>query len=125
MARKVTIFTGQWADMTLEEVAPLMKELGYDGLELACWGGHVDLDVASESKQYCDDRLAMLASHGLGCWAISNHLAGQLVCDNIDERHYGFGPAQYKGKPDELRKWAIEAQKKAARAAKNFGVPVV
>jgi len=36
MARKETIFTGQWADRPLKKVAPQMKELGYDGLELAC-----------------------------------------------------------------------------------------
>lgn len=35
MARPVTLFTGQWADMPLEELAPLAKEMGYDGLELA------------------------------------------------------------------------------------------
>jgi sugar phosphate isomerase/epimerase len=36
--RPVTLLTGQWADLPLEEVAPLAKEMGYDGLELTCWG---------------------------------------------------------------------------------------
>jgi sugar phosphate isomerase/epimerase len=36
MARPVTLFTGQWADLPLEELAPLAKDIGYDGLELAC-----------------------------------------------------------------------------------------
>jgi len=125
MARNVTIFTGQWADLPLKKLAPLMKACGYDGLELACWGDHIELDLAAKSKSYCQDKLALLSGHGLGCWAISNHLSGQLVCDPIDARHYGFGPAKLKNKPKELKKWAIEMQKKAARAARNLGVPVV
>ena len=42
MARPITLFTGQWADLPLEEVARLAGEWGYDGLELACWGDHLD-----------------------------------------------------------------------------------
>ena len=42
MARPITLFTGQWADLPFEEVARLASEWGYDGLELACWGDHLD-----------------------------------------------------------------------------------
>ncbi|MEI8243582.1 MAG: sugar phosphate isomerase/epimerase [bacterium] len=125
MARKVTLFTGQWADLPLKQLAGMAKEFGYDGLELACWGDHLDLDQAVRSKAYCEDQLAVLAGQGLGCWAISNHLSGQLVCDNIDERHYAFAPRNLKGDPKGTRKWAVEMQKKAARAAANLGVKVV
>lgn len=125
MARNVTLFTGQWADLALKDLAPMAKEFGYDGLELACWGDHLELDKAAESKGYCDDRLGMLADHGLGCWAISNHLSGQLVCDTIDARHYQFAPPAVQGNPEAARSWAIEAQKQAARAAANLGVGVV
>jgi sugar phosphate isomerase/epimerase len=38
MARPVTIFTGQWADLGFEEVCKMMSGFGYDGLEIACWG---------------------------------------------------------------------------------------
>ena len=44
MARPVTLFTGQWADLPLEELAPLARDMGYDGLELACWGDHSEVD---------------------------------------------------------------------------------
>lgn len=125
MARKVTLFTGQWADLPLKQLASMAKDFGYDGLELACWGDHLDLDLASRSRTYCQDQLGILAGQGLSCWAISNHLSGQLVCDNIDARHYAFAPAKLKGDPAGVRKWAIEAQKKAARAAANLGVKVV
>ena len=125
MARNVTLFTGQWADLPLEEVARLAKEFGYDGLEIACWGGHVDLDKASKSKAYCEDRLAILDKAGLKTWALGNHLSGQLTCDRIDERHYDWAPAKFKGDPKGAKKWAVEAQKKAAKAAANLGAKVV
>jgi sugar phosphate isomerase/epimerase len=125
MARNVTLFTGQWADLPLKDLAPMAREFGYDGLELACWGDHLDLDQAAKSKAYCEDRLAVLSASGLGCWAISNHLSGQLVCDNLDDRHYAFAPKALKGDPAAVRAWAIDMQKKAARAARNLGVKVV
>ena len=102
MARNVTLFTGQWADLKLEDLAPMAADFGYDGLELACWGDHLDVDQGAESKSYCEDKLALLEKHGLKCWAISNHLAGQLVCDpNNDSRSDGFVPEELAGKAEE------------------------
>jgi len=125
MARNVTLFTGQWADLPIDQLAPKVKEFGYDGVELACWGDHFEVDKAAESVGYCDDRKAMLAEHGLGCWSISNHLAGQLVCDLNDERSDAFAPENLAGDPEAKREWAIETMKQTARAAKNLGVSVV
>jgi len=126
MARKVTLFTGQWADLPIERMCEMARDMGYDGLELACWGDHFDIDKAASSKRYCDDRRALLTRYGLGCWAISNHLAGQLVCDlNSDRRSDAFAPKDCHGKPEAKRKWAVEAMKKSAAAARNLGVPVV
>ena len=87
MPRPVTLFTGQWADLPLEQLAPLVKKMGYDGVELACWGDHFDVDAAANSKKYVHDKWALLKAHGLTCYAISSHLVGQAICDNIDERH--------------------------------------
>ena len=125
MARNVTLFTGQWADLPIETLAPMAKSFGYDGVELACWGDHFDVDRAAEDLGYCDDLKAMLGEHGLGCWSISNHLAGQLVCDLNDERSDAFAPEELAGDPEGKREWAIETMKKTARAARNFGVSVV
>jgi len=126
MARKVTLFTGQWADLPIERMCEMARDMGYDGLELACWGDHFDVAKAAASKKWCDDRRALLARYGLGCWAISNHLAGQLVCDpNNDHRSDGFAPKETHGKPEAKRKWAVETMKKAATAARNMGVEVV
>src|SRR5437763_15603510 len=125
MARPVTLFTGQWADLTLEELAQKAKSWGYDGLELACWGDHFDVHQGAESKAYCDGRHALLAKHGLKCWAISNHLAGQLVCDLNDSRSEAFAPKEVHGDPEKMRRWAIEEMKLTARAAANMGLKVV
>ena len=126
MARKVTLFTGQWADLPIERMCEMGRDMGYDGLELACWGDHFDVEKAAASKKYCDERRALLTRYGLGCWAISNHLAGQLVCDpNSDRRSDAFAPKALHGKPEAKRKWAVETMKKSAIAARNFGVPVV
>ncbi|MCR5381649.1 MAG: sugar phosphate isomerase/epimerase, partial [Lentisphaeria bacterium] len=128
MSHPVTIFTGQWADLPLAELAPKIASFGYDGLELACWGDHMDVFKAAEDKKYCKAQLKVLEKSGLKCWAISNHLAGQLVCDpNNDSRSDGFGmvPKKCNGKPEAKREWAVESMKASAKAAKNLGISVV
>jgi sugar phosphate isomerase/epimerase len=125
MARKVTLFTGQWADLPIAQLSDMAKDFGYDGLELACWGDHFDVERGAKDKKYCDDLRAMLEKKGLGVWAISNHLAGQLVCDPNDDRSDAFAPATLAGKAEAKREWAIETMKNTARAAKNLGVKVV
>ncbi len=128
MARPVTIFTGQWADLPLTKLAPKIKSFGYDGLELACWGDHFDVEQAAKSSKYCQAQRAILKKSGLECWAISNHLTGQLTCDpNNDARSNGFGtvPASCNNNPEKKRAWAIKNMKQSALAAKNMGVKVV
>jgi sugar phosphate isomerase/epimerase len=126
MSRPLTLFTGQWADLSLDTLAAKVKGFGYDGVELACWGDHFDVAKAQD-KKYCDDRHALLAKHGLKTWAISSHLVGQAICDNIDERHKSILPPHVwgDGKPKEVQKRAAEEMIKAAYAAKNLGVKVV
>jgi sugar phosphate isomerase/epimerase len=126
MARSVTMFTGQWADLSLEELAKQMAEIGYDGLELACWGDHMDVFKAAEDLDYCKQQKAILDKNNLQLFAISNHLAGQLVCDlNNDSRSDMFAPADCAGDAEKKRAWAVGAMKATAKAAKNLGVGVV
>lgn len=126
MARPVTLFTGQWADLPLKELAQKAAEWGYDGLELACWGDHMDVNQAAADEKYCQKQLDILEKNGLKVYAISNHLAGQLVCDlNDDSRSDGFAPADCAGDPEKKRQWAVETMKTTARAAKNLGLKVV
>lgn len=126
MARPVTLFTGQWADLPLSKLAPLARKMGYDGLELACWGDHVDVAKAARDKAYCKQKRALLKKHKLELFAISNHLAGQLVCDpNDDHRSDAFAPKKHHGDAEGKRAWAVQAMKDTARAARNLGVKVV
>ncbi len=125
MARPVTLFTGQWADLPLETLAAKAKSWGYDGLELACWGDHMDVEKGAKDKAYAQGRHDLLAKHGLKCWAISHHLAGQLVCDPNDSRTDMFAPKELAGNAEGKRKWAIETMKNAARAAANMNLKVV
>ena len=127
MTRPVTLFTGQWADLPLQSLAAKAAGFGFDGLELACWGDHFDVGKGAADKLYCDSRHEILAKHGLKTWAISSHMVGQAVCDNVDERHKSILPPEVwgDGKPDGVRKRAQEHMMKAAHAARNLGVPVV
>ncbi len=126
MGRKVTLFTGQWADLPLKELASKAAGWGYDGLELACWGDHVDVERAAADKSYCQKQLDILKKNNLAVFAVSHHLAGQLVCDlNNDSRSDAFAPADCAGNAEKKRTWAVETMKNTARAAKNLGVKVV
>lgn len=125
MARPVTIFTGQWTDLSLEEVAEMMSKMGYDGLEIAGWGGHLDFKKAAENPEYVKERKSILEKHNLKCLAIGAHLPGQCVAAKYDKRLDNFAPAEFAGKPEKIREWGIEQLKYAAQAAKNMGASVV
>ena len=127
MSRPVTLFTGQWADLPLDVLAEKAGAWGYDGLELACWGDHFDVQAALSDPSYCQGRRDLLARHGLGVWAISNHLVGQALCDRIDDRHRAILPARVwgDGDADGVRRRAAREMADTARAAARLGVDVV
>ncbi|SDO08401.1 sugar phosphate isomerase/epimerase [Polaromonas sp. JS666] len=127
MARPVTLFTGQWADLPLAELAPLARGMGYDGLELACWGDHFNVQEALGSDRYLQDKRNLLEKHGLRCFAIGSHLVGQAVCDLIDERHQSILPAHVwgDGDPEGVRQRAAREMQDTARAAAKLGVKAV
>ena len=127
MARPVTLFTGQWADLPLDELAGKASAWGFDGLELACWGDHFDVDEALADPGYADGRRELLERHGLRCFALGTHLVGQAVCDPIDDRHEAILPPDVwgDGDPEGVRQRAAEKVKDTARAAARFGVTQV
>ncbi len=128
MARPVTLFTGQWADLPLETLAEKVAGWGYDGLELACWGDHFEVDKALSDDSYIQSRHDILEKYGLKCFAISNHLVGQCVADAyIDERHKSILPSRLwgDGDPEGVRRRSAEEIKHTAQAARQMGVKVV
>ena len=127
MSRPVTLFTGQWADLPLADLAARCGRWGFDGLELACWGDHFDVAEALRDPGYAAGRRELLARHDLGVWAIGNHLVGQAVCDRIDERHRAALPPEVwgDGDPEGVRRRAAQRMQDTARAAAQLGVEVV
>jgi sugar phosphate isomerase/epimerase len=127
VTRPIALFTGQWADLSLDDLAPKCASWGYDGLELACWGDHFEVDRALADHGYVKGRRELLERHGVGCWALGAHLVGQAVCDPIDVRHRGILPPEVwgDGDPEGVRRRAADRMKDTARAAAAFGVGVV
>src|SRR5262249_29228903 len=97
MARPITLFTGQWADLPLETLAEKVGGWDFDGLELACWGDHFEVDRALAEADYVQTRTQILERNGLQCFALGAHLVGQSVCDRIDERHRAILPPDVWG----------------------------
>ena len=122
--RPLTLFTGQWTDLPLAELAPLAQRMGYDGLELACGGDHFNVQRALKEPGYAAGQRALLAEHGLQVFAIGNHVIGQAVCDHVDERHQALLPAHVwgDGDPEGVRQRAAAELADTARAAKLLGV---
>ncbi len=127
MPRPVTLFTGQWADLSCETMCHKAVDFGYDGLELACWGDHFEVNKAIQDDGYCGAKRDQLDNAGLQCHAISAHLVGQAVCDIVDTRHRDILPEYVwgDGDPQGVNQRAAEEMKETARAAQKFGVEVV
>jgi sugar phosphate isomerase/epimerase len=122
MSRAVTLCTGQWADLSFEVLCQKAKQLGFDGLELIPLSDFFDVHAALEQPDYCKRKWAQLEKHGLACYALSNHLIGQAVCDPIDERHKAILPEHVwgDGQPEGVRQRAATEMMAMARAARRF-----
>jgi sugar phosphate isomerase/epimerase len=127
MARSVILFSGQWADLPLDELAEKVSEWGYQGLELCCWGDHFEVQRALSEDDYCQKKLDLLARYDLTAGVLSNHKVGQAVCDVIDQRHQAIVPDYVwgDGRPEGVAQRAAEEMMATARAAQKMGVVVL
>ena len=95
MTRPITLFTGQWADLPFEEVCRLAASWGYDGLEIACWGDHFEVDRALDGgrlRRRPPARSSSVTASRSG--RSPTTWSGQAVCDDpIDHRHQDILPA--------------------------------
>ncbi|PIR53144.1 hypothetical protein COU76_02820 [Candidatus Peregrinibacteria bacterium CG10_big_fil_rev_8_21_14_0_10_49_10] len=164
--RAVTFFTGQHADLSLDDLCyetvkgEIAKQIEkkdrtckYDGLELACWGDHFQVELAIPNlvevinlpegefspdlfkmdQSYLDAQKAILEKWGLHCFAISTHLVGQGVCDDATPEHKSILPDFIWGNPDKegedhtenVKRRSARTLMATAIAAKAFGVNVV
>ena len=122
MPRPVTLFTGQWADLPFETICQKAKSFGYDGIELASWGDHFEVDKALADKGYVKKKWEILQDHGLMAFAVSAHLVGQAICDLIDERHKSILPPEVwgDGDPEGVRQRAAQRMIDTAKATRLF-----
>jgi sugar phosphate isomerase/epimerase len=127
MGRPIILFSGQWSDLPLEELAQKVGDWGYQGLELACSGDHFEVQRAVGAGNYCQERLDLLSRHGLMVPVLSNHRVGQGVCDPIDARHRDLLPDYVwgDGRPAGVQQRAAEEMMATIRAAEKLGVTVV
>jgi sugar phosphate isomerase/epimerase len=121
------LFSGQWTDIPLHELAPKLADWGYQGVELACWGDHFEVQRALSEPDYCQQKLDLLAKHDLQTLVLGNHRTGTAVCDRIDERHRGLLPDYVWGDGEEsgVRQRAEEEMVATVQAAQKLGVSVL
>ena len=127
MPRPVILFSGPFADMPLADLAAKAAEWGYAGLELCCWGDHIEVQHALGDPDYSAGRLALLADHDLQCPVIANHRVGQAVCDVIDDRHRSLVPDYVwgDGNPEAIRERAAAEMVATVRVAQSLGATCV
>jgi sugar phosphate isomerase/epimerase len=127
MPRPVILFSGQWADVPLEELAQKASEWGYQGLDLCCWGDHFEVQRAQSEPDYCQKKLDLLARYDLSLGVLSNHRVGQAVCGPIDPRLKSLLPEYVwgDGDPEGVQQRAAEEMAATIRAAQKLGVAVV
>jgi sugar phosphate isomerase/epimerase len=127
MPRPVILFSGQWTDLPLDELAPKLAEWGYQGVELSCWGDHCEVQRALTEPEYCQQKLGLLAKHDLSTLVLSNHRTSTAVCDLIDERHRGLLPEYVwgDGEPEGVRERAAQEMIATVQVAQKLGISIL
>src|SRR5262245_33272774 len=103
MARPVILCGGPWADLPLEELAARAASWGFQGLELACWGDHCEVQRALSKEDHCQATLDLLARHDLAVPVLNNQRVGQAVSDPISRAHQPWLPEYVWGDGDPSR----------------------
>ena len=117
-------FVGKEAPFnTLDGLCQWAAELGYKGVQVPTFErGLMDLELAAESQDYCDELKGRVAEAGLEISELSTHLQGQLVAvhpayaDAMD----AFAVPEVRGNPQARQAWAVEQLKLAARASRRL-----
>jgi sugar phosphate isomerase/epimerase len=110
---------------TLEGICRWMASIGYVGVQIPSWDARcIDLELAAESKDYCEEIKGLVASCGLAITELSTHLQGQLVAVHpaYDALFDGFAPEAVRGNPAARTEWAARQMHLAAKASRNFGL---
>ena len=127
MPRPVVLFSGPFADLPLDVLAARAAEWGYAGLEVCCWGDHLEVQHGLSDDAYAPARLELLARHDLQVPVVANHKVGQAVSDVIDRRHQALLPDYVwgDGQPAAVAQRAAEEMAATFRLAERLGAGVV
>ena len=117
-------FVGKEAPFnTLDGLCQWAAELGYKGVQVPTFErGLMDLELAAESQDYCDELKGRVAEAGLEISELSTHLQGQLVAVHpaYDDAMDAFAVPEVRGNPQARQAWAVEQLKLAARASRRL-----
>lgn len=124
------IFLAQFAgsEAPFDNPANISKwagDLGYKGVQIPTWESSLfDLELAAESKVYCDEIKGIYAEGGVEITELSTHLQGQLVAVHpaYDIMFDGFCPDEVKGNPKARQEWAVNQLLLSAKASRNMGL---
>ena len=114
MARPVTLFTGQWADLPLETLCKKARDFGYDGLELACWGDHFEVEKAVSDDTYCARKRDLLEK-GRSAQVAAQHAQHPV---RAHEGRPGQRPRQCPGISTRSRTWPSRNGRLASSAGR-------
>lgn len=109
----------------LDSACRYMASLGYKGVQIPSWDSRcVDLKKLAISRDYADEILGTVRSHGLEITELSTHLQGQLLAVHpaYDSQFDGFAPAEVHGNPKARQHWAEEQVRLAIQASRNLGL---
>jgi sugar phosphate isomerase/epimerase len=110
---------------TLEGICKWAADLGYVGVQIPTWDSRaINLQLAAESKTYCEEVKGKLADLGIQISELSSHLQGQLVAVH-PAYNIGFdvfAPSEVRNNPTARTAWAEQQLMYAAKASQNFGL---
>jgi len=119
------VFLAQFMDdkapfNSLEGLCQWAADLGYKGIQIPTWESRlIDLNLAGESKTYCNELKGKIQDYGLEITELSTHLQGQLVAVHpaYDLMFDNFAPEDCKNNPKKRTEWARQQVISAARAS--------
>jgi sugar phosphate isomerase/epimerase len=110
---------------SLDNISNWAAALGFKGVQIPTWDPRcINLQLAAESKTYCDELSGRLAEKGLVVTELSTHLQGQLVAVHpaYDALFDAFAPDAVKGNNKARMEWAIQQLRYAAKASQHLGL---
>lgn len=127
MPRSVLLVSSSFADLPLDELAARVADWGYQGIELASLGEHLEVQRALGESTYCAQRLEVASRFDLQIPVLNCQRVSQLLCDRLDEFHRELAPDYVwgDGDPDGICQRALEEIIATVQVAQKMGVGLV